>query len=198
MALKLAPTLEEKPDMLVLELIALFHDMADGKLPSWPTVPDWHPAKYTDTTSLSSILDPFLSHPSTYEHLSQAQIDLILKVIPCISYSTETKMKAAGTLTEWHATCPELLIAQDADRLDAIGGVGIMRCCAFSGAMGRTLLGKDKNTAEGHFYDKLVHVKDRMKVGQTFEGAADIQTPAGRREAEKRHQAVSTLIPDLS
>jgi HD superfamily phosphodiesterase len=40
MALKLAPTLEEKPDMLVLELIALFHDMADGKLPSWPTVPD--------------------------------------------------------------------------------------------------------------------------------------------------------------
>ena len=107
-------------------------------------------------------------------------------------------MKAAGTLTEWHTSCPELLVAQDADRLDAIGGVGIMRCCAFSGAMGRTLLGKDKNTAEGHFYDKLVHVKDRMKVGQTFEGGADIQTPAGRREAEKRHQAVSTLIPDLS
>jgi hypothetical protein len=33
MALKLAPTMEEKPDMLVLELIALFHDMADGKSP---------------------------------------------------------------------------------------------------------------------------------------------------------------------
>lgn len=73
-------------------------------------------------------------------------------------------MKAAGKVTEWHSTCPELLVAQDSDRLDAIGGVGIMRCCAFSGAMGRTLLGKDQNTAEGHFYDKLVHVKDRMKV----------------------------------
>jgi hypothetical protein len=40
MALKLAPTLDEKPDMLVLELIALFHDMADGKLPTWPAVMD--------------------------------------------------------------------------------------------------------------------------------------------------------------
>jgi hypothetical protein len=39
-----------------------------------------------------------------------------------------------------------------------------MRCCAFSGAKGRTLLGKDANTAEGHFYDKLLKVKDRMKV----------------------------------
>ena len=107
-------------------------------------------------------------------------------------------MKAAGTLTEWHTSCPELLVAQDADRLDAIGGVGIMRCCAFSGAMGRTLLGKDKNTAEGHFYDKLVHVKDRMKVGTSLKYEADIQTPAGKREAAKRHQAVSSLVSDAS
>jgi uncharacterized protein len=103
-------------------------------------------------------------------------------------------MRQAGTLTEWHSTCPELLIAQDADRLDAIGGVGIMRCCAFSGAMGRTLLGKDANTAEGHFYDKLVHVKDRMKVREGIVIIIDGQTPAGRREAEKRHQAVSYTI----
>lgn len=33
MALKLAPTLDEKPDMLVLELIALFHDMAGASVP---------------------------------------------------------------------------------------------------------------------------------------------------------------------
>jgi uncharacterized protein len=104
-------------------------------------------------------------------------------------------MRAANQLTEWHATCPELLVAQDADRLDAIGGVGIMRCCAFSGAMGRTLLGKDKNTAEGHFYDKLVHVKDRMKVRATGLTGTHRQTPAGKREAEKRQQAVSHQIP---
>lgn len=40
LALKLAPTLEEKPDMLVLELIALFHDMADGKTP--PLLDGWN------------------------------------------------------------------------------------------------------------------------------------------------------------
>ena len=39
-----------------------------------------------------------------------------------------------------------------------------MRCAAFSGAMGRILLGKEQNSAEGHFYDKLLNVKDRMKV----------------------------------
>jgi len=40
MALKLAPTLDQKPDMLVLELIALFHDMADGKSITEFTVTD--------------------------------------------------------------------------------------------------------------------------------------------------------------
>ena len=35
MALKLAPTLDEKPDMLVLELIALFHDMAGASVPDF-------------------------------------------------------------------------------------------------------------------------------------------------------------------
>lgn len=94
-------------------------------------------------------------------------MDLILRIIPCISYSTETKLVRAGEWTEWHDSCPELKIVQDADRLDAIGAVGIMRCSAFSGAKGRTLLGKGEGveTAEQHFYDKLLNVKDRMKVG---------------------------------
>jgi uncharacterized protein len=55
-------------------------------------------------------------------------------------------------------------VSQDADRLDAIGGVGIMRCAAFSGAKGRILLDKNQNSAEAHFYEKLLNVKDRMKV----------------------------------
>jgi hypothetical protein len=67
-----------------------------------------------------------------------------------------------------------------------------MRCCAFSGAKGRTLLGKDANTAEGHFYDKLLKVKDRMKVRKSANFSADLQTAAGKREAEKRQQAVCT------
>jgi uncharacterized protein len=131
----------------------------------WASTPITLKAKYTDTSSLSTILDPFLSHPSTIQHLSQPQIDLILRVIPCISYTAETKLLSSRGYTEWHQSCPELLVAQDADRLDAIGGVGIMRCAAFSGAKGRILLEKNENTAEAHFYEKLLNVKDRMKVG---------------------------------
>jgi hypothetical protein len=69
--------------------------------------------------------------------------------------------------TRWHQTCLELHAVQDADRLDAIGAVGIFRVAAFSGAKGRCLVGKGKeagDTAEQHFYDKLLKVKDRMKV----------------------------------
>lgn len=68
--------------------------------------------------------------------------------------------------TQWHETCPELHAVQDADRLDAIGAVGILRVAAFSGAKGRELVGKREgvDTAEQHFYDKLLKVRERMKV----------------------------------
>jgi uncharacterized protein len=55
---------------------------------------------------------------------------------------------------------------QDADRLDAIGAVGIMRCAAFSGVKGRKLLddGDGAGSAEEHFEEKLFEIKNRMKV----------------------------------
>ena len=59
---------------------------------------------------------------------------------------------------------------QDADRLDAIGAIGIMRCAAYSGVKGRALLkidGKENMaSAEGHFDDKLLKIKDMMKVSR--------------------------------
>lgn len=58
---------------------------------------------------------------------------------------------------------------QDADRLDAIGAVGILRVAAFSGAKGRLLVSPtsgEADSAEGHFHDKLLKVRDRMKVSQ--------------------------------
>ena len=61
---------------------------------------------------------------------------------------------------------------QDADRLDAMGAVGIMRASAFSGAKGRVLMAidrdkamRDGSTGEGHFYDKLLKLREGMKVG---------------------------------
>lgn len=125
--------------------------------------PDHGVAKYGETSALPTLLRPFFADSNLPEH----QIDLIQRIIPNISYSAETRLLKAGGLTDWHRSCPELLIVQDADRLDAIGAVGVLRCAAFSGAKGRTLVGKGDgvDTAEQHFYDKLLNVKDRMKVG---------------------------------
>jgi uncharacterized protein len=110
------------------------------------------PAKY-GSTSLA-ILDPFFSCSS--DLITSRQKDSIYRIIPAVSW-----------WTEWHESCLELHAVQDADRLDAIGAVGIFRVAAYSGAKGRTLVGLEGDTAEAHFHDKLLKVKDRMKVGST-------------------------------
>jgi uncharacterized protein len=51
--------------------------------------------------------------------------------------------------------------------VDAIGAVGVMRCAAFSGVRGRKLV-EDKQgggSAEAHFEEKLMRIRERMKVG---------------------------------
>lgn len=134
-------------------------------------------AKY-DTVPLAETLAPFyasLPDPDSIENgtdssISSSQIDFISKIVPSVSWTTESKLRASGGWTEWHDTCPELHCVQDADRLDAIGAVGILRCAAFSGAKGRVLVddGQGGNSAEGHFGDKLLQIRDRMKVGTAF------------------------------
>lgn len=108
-------------------------------------------------------------------------IDRILSIIPSVSYTAETALLAAGEWT-WQKDCLELHAVQDADRLDAIGAVGILRCAAYSGATKRVLVeGEDtgSKSAEAHFEEKLLKVRDRMK------------TAFGKEEAERRHQTVS-------
>lgn len=82
-------------------------------------------------------------------------------------------------------------VVQDADRLDAIGAVGIARCFAYGGSVGRKiydageapLTGADaekyyagKTCSVNHFYEKLLLLKGMMN------------TPSAKREAEKRHE----------
>lgn len=79
---------------------------------------------------------------------------------------------------------------QDADRLDALGAIGIARCFAYGGHKGRPIYEPGERTQHhgsidayrmstssgvGHFYEKLLLLKDRMK------------TPTGRRLAQDRH-----------
>lgn len=122
---------------------------------------------------LGPLLQPFFAYASTADPpLSPEQAALIQRVVPSVSWSTEKKLRAAGEWSTWHDTCLELHAVQDADRLDAVGAVGVMRCAAYSAAKNRILIDsndpdgqQEGETAEAHFHDKLLMIKDRMKVG---------------------------------
>lgn len=82
-------------------------------------------------------------------------------------------------------------IVQDADRLDAIGAIGIARCLTYGGAFNRTLHVpprddnynvESKGTTIRHFYDKLLHLKDMMK------------TDTGRKMAAERHEFMEVWL----
>ncbi|CEO97218.1 HD/PDEase domain-containing protein [Plasmodiophora brassicae] len=99
------------------------------------------------------------------------------------------------------AMTPELACVQDADRLDAIGAIGIARCFTFGGAKGRPMYeegveartaisaeeyaDKRQGTTVNHFYEKLLHLADRMN------------TEAGRRRARGRHAFMEAFLNQL-
>jgi len=90
----------------------------------------------------------------------------------------------------------EAKVVQDADRLDALGAIGIARCFTVGGALGRTLYAPDDPFCEtrppddgtytvDHFYQKLLRLPETM------------QTPAGRTEAERRATFMRTYLDRL-
>ncbi|KAJ9115611.1 hypothetical protein QFC20_000936 [Naganishia adeliensis] len=185
------------PDMLLVELVALFHDMAD--------------AKYAETSSLEATLAPFLTSSQATALLSEQQISLLLTVIPRISWSTEKKLRTAGHWDDLVAQMQkdggwsELAVVQDADRLDAIGAFGVGTGPSYSSATNRPLYfpaqtangaALDNGNTESlqalvdssaiqHFHDKLLHIKDRMK------------TPLGKQEAQRRHETMLHFLQEI-
>ncbi|BAT11384.1 Os10g0486000, partial [Oryza sativa Japonica Group] len=96
----------------------------------------------------------------------------------------------------------EFAIVQDADRLDAIGAIGIARCFTYGGSKKNTLhdpkilprdnlskekyMSKDeKQTSINHFHEKLFKLKDMMK------------TEAGKKRAEKRHKFMEDFVAEF-
>ena len=78
---------------------------------------------------------------------------------------------------------------QDADRLDAIGAVGIARCFAYGGSVGNILYNPYDNSVNAssvqHFYDKLFKLKGLMN------------TETAKKIAERRHQYMENFIEEF-
>jgi uncharacterized protein len=157
----------ENADTLVVQLAALLHDIADSKFNAG------------DETIGPAKAEKFLKSI----HVDEATINHVLKIIENISFK--------GGHVEREFSSPELDIVQDADRLDAMGAIGIARAFNYGGFTGRALyipgitpdlnMTKEdykKSTAPtlNHFYEKLLLLKDRMN------------TETGKKLAINRHE----------
>jgi len=112
--------------------------------------------------------------------------------LPDIRHAIEAHSYSAGVVPR----SIEAKVVQDADRLDALGAVGLARCIAVGAALGRPLYEPDdpfcrsrapddSGASVDHFYAKLLKLADTM------------QTPAGRREAERRTAFLRAFIAQL-
>jgi uncharacterized protein len=132
---------EEDLDLHVITLAALLHDVGDKKY----LLPD----EDANTLVLSTLLG------------FGAPEDLAIKVqriVHGVSYSSEVKdPEAVRALIQKY---PELGVVQDADRLDAIGAVGIGRTFTFGGAKGARHMGETID----HFEEKLEKLESMMKT----------------------------------
>ena len=97
-------------------------------------------------------------------------VDQICTMINAVSFS-QNRGKTPETL--------EGKIVQDADRLDAIGAIGIARTFAYGGKVGR-----DLSVSIQHFYDKLLLLKDEMN------------TDAAKAMAQKRHEYMCEFLEE--
>ncbi len=162
----------EKADAFIVQLAALLHDLDDWKFnDSGDETP--HRAR--------AWLD---SH-----HVVSTTADAVCEIIKHISY------KGAGVENKMNS--PEGFIVQDADRLDAIGAIGIGRAFAYGGYKNRPLYDPNsppqmhasfeeyknsKSATINHFYEKLLLLKDRMN------------TQTAKRIAEERHEVMLRFL----
>ena len=163
----------ESVNLLVVQLGALLHDIADSK---------FHDG---DESVGPKVAFDFLSS----ENVDQDIIEHVIQIIKNISF------KGGNFNTEFSST--ELQVVQDADRLDAIGAIGIARTFNYGGFKNRALYDPDispklnmtkeeyKNSTAptiNHFYEKLLLLKDKMN------------TETGKQLAKKRHDYMETFL----
>lgn len=160
----------ENVNLFIVELGALLHDIADAKF--YDGDESIGPKKATD----------FLRN----EQVSESVILHIENIIRYVSFKSSLDPDKKDKFDS-----PELQVIQDADRLDAIGAIGIARTFNYGGFKNRTmydpdiapLIDQDKETYKNskaptinHFYEKLLLLKDKMN------------TETARKIAANRHE----------
>ena len=151
----------ENADPFLVELAAWTHDIGDYKL---------HGGVDKSTELITAFLQSI--------NVESETISKVLEIVSQVSFSKGNK-----------PTTIEAEIVQDADRLDAIGAVGIARCFAYGGSTGNVLYNPYDNSKDAssvqHFFDKLFKLKDLMN------------TDSAKKIAEKRHQYMENFIEEF-
>lgn len=122
-------TQESSPDLLVVEIAALLHDVLDKKYVT--------PAEAADPYAFFLPFFKSILNDHNIDLITDGRARQITKIVENVSWTTEKKLREADLLEDWHKECVELHCVQDADRLDAIGAFGVMRCAAFSAVTNR-------------------------------------------------------------
>lgn len=152
---------ENLADPFIVDLAALFHDIADSKF------------SRDDTEAGYRKVKEFLVNTGL-EDINLRITDIMRNV----SFSTK---KQSGNVND-----PVLLIIQDADRLDAIGAIGIARAFNYGGFRNNLIYSPDaeqnKSSTINHFYEKLLLLKSMMN------------TSTGKEMANERHEFLEIFL----
>ena len=166
----------EKADSFIVSLAALLHDIADSKFNNGDE--EIGPVKASEFLQSLQVAEDKIIH--------------VENIIRNISY------KGGNFKQKFHS--PELAIVQDADRLDALGAIGIARAFNYGGFKNREIYNPEikpdllmtkevyKNSSAptiNHFYEKLLLLKDKMN------------TETGKKMAAKRHLFMEVYLEEF-
>ena len=166
---------KEKADSFIVEMCALLHD-----------IDDW---KFSNTNDIqTTVTENFLKSIN----IDGSSLEQIIKIIQTMSFK--------GGIVDSTQTTIEGKVVQDADRLDAIGAIGIARTFAYGGHKNRLIYDPDikpmdfksleevknaENHTINHFYEKLLKLKDLMN------------TDTAKELAEKRHKFMENFLEEF-